>query len=133
MSRPLSTPSQSSTSKWLPADVDIETWQHTKVTGDGDWAEMQTDLDAVLVDTAGLNGDSSNDIADALLDRANGIETGMTLRQALRVIAAAAAGKLSGAATTTVTIRNAEVDDTDRIVATVDENGNRSAVTLDLT
>ena len=113
--------------------MDIETWQHTKVTGDGDWAEMQTDLDAVLVDTAGLNGDSSNDIADALLDRANGIETGMTLRQALRVIAAAAAGKLSGAATTTVTIRNAEVDDTDRIVATVDENGNRSAVTLDLT
>jgi hypothetical protein len=70
--------------------------------------------------------------ADALLDRADGIESGWTPRQALRVVLAALAGKLSGAATNTATIRN--VDDTKtRITATVDADGNRSAVTYDKT
>ncbi len=68
--------------------------------------------------------------ADALLDRAAGIETNRTVRQGLRLMLSALAGKLSGAATTTVTIRDTN-DGIDRIVATVDSNGNRSAVTLD--
>lgn len=66
-----------------------------------------------------------------LLDEED-IETGMTLRQALRVIAAATAGKVSGGGTSTITIRNAVADGADRIVATVDSNGNRSAITYDL-
>lgn len=53
----------------------------------------------------------------------------LTARQALRVLTAALSGKLSGAATTTITIRNA-ADTADVIVATVDADGNRSAVTL---
>jgi hypothetical protein len=68
--------------------------------------------------------------AAALLDLANGIETSLTPRQALRLMTAALAGKLSGAATTTVTIRNVG-DSKDRITATVDASGNRSAVTTD--
>jgi hypothetical protein len=68
--------------------------------------------------------------ADALLDRTAGIETNRTVRQGLRLMLSALAGKLSGAATTTVTIRDTN-DGKDRIVATVDSNGNRSAVTLD--
>lgn len=75
---------------------------------------------------------TNNGIADALLDRSNGIETGYTLRQALRLILAACAAKLSGAATTTVSIRDV-ADSKNRIVATVDSNGNRTAVTLDAT
>ncbi len=71
-------------------------------------------------------------IANALLDLANGIEAGLTLRQAQRLQSASAAGKLSGAATTEVTIRNAVADSKDRIVATVDADGNRSAVTVDV-
>lgn len=71
-------------------------------------------------------------LAAALLDGADAIETGLTLRQALRIIAAATAGKVSGGGTTTITFRSAEADDTDRIVATVDSNGNRTAITLDL-
>jgi hypothetical protein len=68
--------------------------------------------------------------AAALLDLANGVETSVTPRQALRIILAAAAGKLSGAGTATVVIRN--VGDTKpRITATVDADGNRSAVTAD--
>jgi hypothetical protein len=35
----------------VPADADVETWQHTTVTGDGDWAQLQTDATAILVDT----------------------------------------------------------------------------------
>ena len=78
----------------------------------------------VQLSSTGLNG---------LLDLTDAIETGLTVRQALRIIAAAVAGKLSGAAGTTITIRNAVADGKDRIVATVDINGNRSAITYDLT
>lgn len=70
--------------------------------------------------------------ADALLDRSAGVETGVTLRQAQRLILSALVGKLSGAATTTITIRNT-ADNKSRVIATVDSDGNRSAVTLDTT
>jgi hypothetical protein len=57
------------------------------------------------------------------------VETGLNARQALSINASASGGKLSGAATTTITILGAGVATT-RILATVDEDGNRSAVTL---
>lgn len=77
-----------------------------------------------------LTSGERTSIADALLDESNGVETSLTLRQATRLMLAALSGKLSGAGTTTVTIRN--VGDTkNRIVATVDATGNRSAVTTD--
>ena len=60
------------------------------------------------------------------------IESGLTLRQALRLVAAATAGKISGGGTSTVTIRNAVADGVDRLVATVDSSGNRTAITYDL-
>lgn len=60
------------------------------------------------------------------------IETGLTAAQAMRLITAALAGELSGADTGTVTIRNAVADNADRITATVDGNGNRTAITYDL-
>ena len=96
-------------------------------------------VDAILEDTGtaiptALNTITSyvDTIPADILDATNGVETSMTLRQALRVILSAAAGKVSGAETTTIKFRN--VGDTkDRITATVDEHGNRSAVTLDLT
>lgn len=55
---------------------------------------------------------------------------GYTLEEAMKICLAALAGKVSGAGTTSITIRSAD-DGTDRIVATVDSNGNRSSVTLD--
>jgi hypothetical protein len=77
-----------------------------------------------------LTSGERDSVAAALLDLSNGIETSLTPRQALRLILAASAGKLSGAATTTITIRNVG-DSKNRIVATVDSDGNRSAVTTD--
>ena len=86
-----------------------------------------------VLTAAALATDAVNEIADGLLDRTGAIETGLTLREAQRLIAAASAAKLSGAATTTIIIRNAVADSKDRITATVDADGNRSAITYDLT
>ncbi len=99
-------------------------------------AELATALgtadDATLAAIAALSIPTAAQNAAALLDLANGIESSITLRQALRLILAASAGKISGAATTTIVIRNVG-DSKDRITATVDADGNRSAVTTDAT
>lgn len=73
---------------------------------------------------------NTDDIADAILDQADGAETGITPRQAMRLVLASSAGKLSGAGTTQVKIRNV-IDNKDRITATVDSVGNRTSVTVD--
>lgn len=80
-----------------------------------------------------LATDAVTEIANGILDQADGIEVGLTLRQAQRIEAASVAGKLSGAATTSVVIRNAVADSKDRITATVTVDGNRTAVVYDLT
>lgn len=84
--------------------------------------------------TAGctLTSGERNSVADALLDRTAGIETNFTLRQAHRLLLSALAAKLSGAATSTVVIRDVN-DTTNRITATVDANGNRTAITTNVT
>ena len=72
---------------------------------------------------------SSLDIASQILDSSD-VETSVTVKEALRIVLSALAGKLSGAGTTAITIR--DVNDTkDRITATVDASGNRTAVTVD--
>lgn len=104
---------------------------------------MDSSVGAMATDVltaAALNADAVTEIQSGLStltaaqvwDLSNGVETGLTPRQAMRLLAAALAGKLSGAATTTVTIRNAVVDGTDRIVATVDSDGNRTAIVYNL-
>jgi hypothetical protein len=70
------------------------------------------------------------DAVDEILDEQIGDGT-ITMRQALRLITAALGGLVSGAGTTTITFRNAN-NSADAIVATVDADGNRSAVTLNL-
>jgi hypothetical protein len=67
---------------------------------------------------------------DDVLDEV--VEGSYTFRQFLRLFAAALGGELSGAATTTIVIRNAS-DSKTVITATVDSDGNRSAMSLDLT
>jgi len=67
-------------------------------------------------------------IADAVHDEVT--ETGVTLRQSVRLMLAALAGKSSGGGTNDIRFRN-QADNTDRIRATVDANGNRTAVATD--
>lgn len=70
------------------------------------------------------------EVADAVLDEV--VEGSYTLRQLQRLMSSAAFGKLSGAAGTSILIRDLG-DTKNRVSATVDASGNRSAVTLDAT
>lgn len=74
---------------------------------------------------------SAEDVAWAVLDTSL-VETGLTVRQALKLMTAVMAGKISGADAATVRIRSAVADDKERITATVDGDGNRTAITVDL-
>lgn len=93
-------------------------------------AELATALgtadDAVLAAIAALNNVSVANILGAT------VEGSTTLVQSLRLLNAALGGKASGLETTTAVYRDVG-DSKDRITATVDADGNRSAVTLDLT
>lgn len=82
------------------------------------------------IDNTVIAANANTAIANAIL--AAIVEGTLSLKQALQLAAAAAAGKLSGAATATVTIRN-KTDTVDAIVATVDSDGNRSAITYTFT
>jgi len=79
---------------------------------------------AGAIDAAALNADAVDEIWDETIG-----DGAITARGAQRVLVASQGGKLSGAATTTVTIRNV-ADTANVVVATVDADGNRSATTV---
>jgi hypothetical protein len=66
---------------------------------------------------------------DAIWDKQ--VDGSVTARQSMRLANSANGGKTSGGGTTTFTMRDL-ADTKDRVVATVDANGNRSAATRDL-
>ncbi|MCC7043564.1 MAG: hypothetical protein IT183_06865 [Acidobacteria bacterium] len=100
------------------------------LTGAGSVDATATGVGSMSADLTLASGGTltAQAVADAVWAQA--IEAGLSADDVLRLIAAASAGKLSGAATTTIRIRDL-ADTTDRIVATVDSSGNRSAITLD--
>ncbi|TIW95947.1 MAG: hypothetical protein E5V45_21825 [Mesorhizobium sp.] len=103
-----------------------------------DIAAIKSDTGAIKAKTDNLPaapaavGDipTANQNADALLDRASGIEAGMTPRQGFRLWSAALLGKANGLGTGTAIFRDTN-DTKDRINASVDQDGNRLAVILD--
>lgn len=145
----------STATRLLTAGTNIVLAKGTGITGFNDLsaAQVNAEADTALADvgvtgtvtgridaaistrlaTAGyMTPPTADEIADALLDRTDGVETGLTPRQAWRLVAAACAGKASGLDTGSPVYRN--VGDTkDRITATTDQYGNRSAVTVDAT
>lgn len=77
------------------------------------------EIEAGIVAGAGLTNDSATQLE------------AINMKQAIALILAACNGVLSGAATTTVTIKQAAVPaGVSRVVATVDADGNRSALIL---
>jgi hypothetical protein len=60
------------------------------------------------------------------------VEAGLNARQALSLIAATTGAKVSGAGTGTETFRNAVADNANRVIATCDSAGNRTAITYNL-
>lgn len=89
------------------------------------WAAVAADNNDV-----GSMGEKLNDAGSGSNPWTEVIEGSYTAAELLRIIAAALAGELSGAATTTITILGVD-GATDRIVATVTADGDRTAVTLD--
>lgn len=119
--------------------------------------QLWTDIDAILTDTgttldgripaalvsgrmdASVGAMAANvvtasalaaDAVDEIIDETIGDGT-VTVRQALKLLAAYFGGKTSGGGTTTITYRNV-ADTVDVAVIVADVNGNRSAVTLTL-
>lgn len=107
-----------------PTRAELTTDTNSVLTAVGDVptnAELATALDPLP--TAAEN-------ATALLGAT--VEGSTTVVQSMRLANAALGGKASGLETTTATYRDI-ADSKDRIVATVDADGNRTAVTRDLT
>jgi hypothetical protein len=88
----------------------------------------QQPVQAITVSTAGGGGTFD---PDDLLDAPNGIEDGITLRQALRAILAVTTGKADSVTPTIIKFRDTN-DTVDRVTMTVNSNGERSNVDLDL-
>lgn len=77
----------------------------------------------IQVNTGG-GGLSADDVWNKVL------ESGYTAKQLMRLFASVLNGRISGAATGTEVFR--DINNTkDRVIATVDENGNRTGLTLD--
>jgi hypothetical protein len=93
-------------------------------------------VDSILVDTRNIypQVDIINGIVDSILAHAVTITgasyvDGKSLTQALQIIAAAVAGRVSGAGTGTEVFLGMDDAGTTRLSVTVDTDGNRSAVT----
>lgn len=70
------------------------------------------------------------DIPVAILDLADAVDTGLTVRHALELAAASVLQKLSGAGTSTETVRNFS-DTANLATVTVDNAGNKTAIAYD--
>jgi len=95
------------------------------------WTQIEQGLASALdVVVGGFEASSAAAAADAMLDRVDGVESGTTPRQAMRLMLSSLSGKLTGAGGSTIRVR--DINDTkDRITATVDDKGNRTAITVD--
>jgi hypothetical protein len=97
-------------------------------------AIVGTNLDATVSsravpgDSMTLTGGERDSIANALLDLVDAIETGLTPREALRLILASAAGQTDGAGTGTFELKTTDGSKTRAIYAT-DIAGNRTGYT----
>ena len=100
------------------------------LNGKGDWNIGKTNYSIAGTKTTldALNDVSTSAITAAIAARV--MEGTITWEQAFRIMLSATAGKASGLEGTTVSFRDTP-DTKNRIVATVDSNGNRTAVTLD--
>lgn len=94
------------------------------------WPVANPDSSSQYVTLPALAISTLAEAADAFHDEV--VDGTTTFRQSIRLANAALGGKASGLAGTTATYRDL-ADTKDRLVATVDANGNRTALTRDLT
>jgi len=126
----------SSASYTVPDNSGISAAATSAASADGKATAIKAKTDglpaspAATGDAMTLTAGERTSIADALFDLANGVESGETLRQCLRLLRAALVGKSTGFPSGPARFRD-RADTRDRIAATVDADGNRTAVTVD--
>lgn len=107
----------------------------TKVaTVDTNWATNPSTDSVFAIYPQGIYGLTSAQVEAAVMDTANGIETGLTMRQAMRVTTAMVSGVRTGIGTTTEVYRAAVSNSTARVTITFPSttNANPSNVTYTL-
>lgn len=110
----------------LDADLVVTgTGLTTGNVGQAVWAAI-----AAANNGSGTMGEKLNDAGSASNPWTEVIESGLTAAEILRLIASAMAGTVSGAGSGTETFKGLD-GTTDRIVSTVDVDGNRTAVVVD--
>lgn len=109
-----------------------------KATGFSVPNEYDATLSVIAVDVAGLDGeamrgtDNAPTASDIVTGILNGVIEGtLTVKEATRVLLAPIAGKSDGAKTVTQHFRNT-TDTKNVVTATVDMDGNRTGITLDV-
>lgn len=96
------------------------------------FAEGAINAAAIATDALGsleLSAGAANEVATALLDLADGVETGFTVRQVLRGMAAVMLGKSSSDGAVYRDLPDTKA----RVTAVLDDDGNRVSVSRDLT
>ena len=108
------------------------------LTSDYDAAKDAAQADALPANLDKLEIDGDGKYSATTLENAPGsdagaieIEAGVNLKQTLAVVLSALAGKVSGAGTGTIVFKGGN-NDTTRITATTDAQGNRTSITLTL-
>lgn len=91
---------------------------------DGRMSSSVGAMAANVLTAAAVDASAATSLATALLDLANGVESGVTLRQALRLIAAALAGARSNVGTVSEAYAAVGAPGTPRIVGNLDAAGN---------
>jgi len=87
----------------------------------------RSNLIDTIVSGSGVTAQDKTDIKDAILDEV--IDNSISFKNLLKIMFSVFAAKSSGGGTTEIKFR--DIGDTkDRVTATVDSNGNRTAVTL---
>lgn len=110
----------------LDADITVTgTGLSTANVGQAVWSAL-----AAANNSPGTMGEKLNDAGSASNPWTEIIESGLTAAEILRIVAAALAGEVSGAGSGTETFKGLD-GTTDRIVSTVDVDGNRTSVVVD--
>ena len=110
------------------AAITAKAWGTTSISGSATVTGTRYATGTMAADITPFTELSPQSLASAVWAQA--LEAGYTAEEMMRVMAAAMAGEVSGAGTSTIVIRDI-ADSKTRITATVDGTGNRTAVTLD--
>ncbi len=120
------------------SDASLATAAAIAALNDLSAAQVNSECDTAISDAslataaaiAALNDIAASDVTTDVFAQA--IENSLTFLQVMRLLGSSQGGKTSGMASTNAKIRSL-ADDKDRVDATVDVDGNRTAVTLDVT